>query len=469
MEQRYESARGITLIALVITIIILLLLAGIAIGTLTGENGILTKATQAGEKYKIETAREKIQLAVQSYEIDKEKTTLYDELLKVEGLTYIDPSGENQYDGPPYTVIVDGYEFIVQKREGTEALEVIYKGEAQERKEVPEISIDYDKDKVENLKLTIKATTKDEQGLKQIIVSKKRMDGENVIYENIYTENIQGNKEKTIQVQIPANGEYVIQAIGQNDTMTKQEVTIDNIVNATIVATVRLGEVIENHVAVTITGQNTEIPIKAIELYVEGQKVKTYEYEEPLMEKEEIYTIGNLEFYKNTSCYAKVINTKGKEGISSSVSTMNTSVIATATDLKNLAIQVNNIGNTFQGKTIRLIADINLNGSNTNQWTPIGYPSVAFCGIFEGNQHTIRNLFINTTASTMGLFGINYGTIQNLQIEDANIKSSGGNIGILAGTSTGNIKNITTKGTINAYRLAGGIAGTNERSCRELY
>lgn len=38
---------GITLIALVITIIVLLILAGISIATLTGENGILTKATTA--------------------------------------------------------------------------------------------------------------------------------------------------------------------------------------------------------------------------------------------------------------------------------------------------------------------------------------------------------------------------------------------------------------------------------------
>ena len=112
-----KKNNGITLIALVITIIVLLILAGISIGMLTGENGILTKATQASEKYKIETAREKIQLAVQSYEMDKENTTLYEELSKVEGLSYISPNGEHKNEGPPYTIIVDGYEFIVQNRE----------------------------------------------------------------------------------------------------------------------------------------------------------------------------------------------------------------------------------------------------------------------------------------------------------------------------------------------------------------
>lgn len=47
MEEKLKSKQGITLIALVITIIVLLILAGVTIATLTGENGILTKATQA--------------------------------------------------------------------------------------------------------------------------------------------------------------------------------------------------------------------------------------------------------------------------------------------------------------------------------------------------------------------------------------------------------------------------------------
>lgn len=51
-----NQVRGITLIALVITIIVLLILAGISIAMLTGENGILTKADEA----KRETRRQEI-------------------------------------------------------------------------------------------------------------------------------------------------------------------------------------------------------------------------------------------------------------------------------------------------------------------------------------------------------------------------------------------------------------------------
>ena len=45
-----KGKKGITLIALVITIIVLLILAGVSIATWTGENGILTRADDAKKK-----------------------------------------------------------------------------------------------------------------------------------------------------------------------------------------------------------------------------------------------------------------------------------------------------------------------------------------------------------------------------------------------------------------------------------
>ena len=51
--------KGITLIALVITIVVLLILAAVSIATLTGQNGILTRANDAKEDTARETAKEK--------------------------------------------------------------------------------------------------------------------------------------------------------------------------------------------------------------------------------------------------------------------------------------------------------------------------------------------------------------------------------------------------------------------------
>ncbi len=55
--------RGITLIALVITIIVLLILAGVTFATLTGENGILTKASEASRETEIANEQEQVSLA----------------------------------------------------------------------------------------------------------------------------------------------------------------------------------------------------------------------------------------------------------------------------------------------------------------------------------------------------------------------------------------------------------------------
>ncbi len=63
-----RKERGITLIALVITIIVLLILAGVAIAMLSGENGILRKAAEA--KTKTEEAQKEEQSILVDYEID---------------------------------------------------------------------------------------------------------------------------------------------------------------------------------------------------------------------------------------------------------------------------------------------------------------------------------------------------------------------------------------------------------------
>ena len=57
-----NEIKGITLIALVITIIVLLVLAGVTIAMLTGDNGILMQAKVAKEKDKIAKIEEEVKL-----------------------------------------------------------------------------------------------------------------------------------------------------------------------------------------------------------------------------------------------------------------------------------------------------------------------------------------------------------------------------------------------------------------------
>ena len=59
-----KNNKGITLIALVVTIIVLLILAGVSIAMLTGQNGILNRASEASYQTKLADAAETINYAV---------------------------------------------------------------------------------------------------------------------------------------------------------------------------------------------------------------------------------------------------------------------------------------------------------------------------------------------------------------------------------------------------------------------
>lgn len=61
---------GITLIALVITIIVLLILAGVSIAMLSGENGLLNRSSQAADKQIIAGAKDDITTAVAAFGAD---------------------------------------------------------------------------------------------------------------------------------------------------------------------------------------------------------------------------------------------------------------------------------------------------------------------------------------------------------------------------------------------------------------
>ena len=73
MKKKRQRIRekGITLIALVITIIILLILAGVTIATLTGDNGILKQANNAKERTKQASVEENIELILQEAYMDE--------------------------------------------------------------------------------------------------------------------------------------------------------------------------------------------------------------------------------------------------------------------------------------------------------------------------------------------------------------------------------------------------------------
>ena len=102
---------GITLIALVITIIVLLILAGVSIAMLTGQNGILTQANNAKTSTANKSAEEKVKLAVMAARTQSEDASLDLEKLKTEVTTNY--GGQLEGTAFPATVTIDGKLFTV--------------------------------------------------------------------------------------------------------------------------------------------------------------------------------------------------------------------------------------------------------------------------------------------------------------------------------------------------------------------
>ena len=79
-----KNEKGVTLVTLVITIVVLIILAGIAINFAMGENGIFRKAEDSRHKYTQEQIKEKISLKIDDIQIEKQGNATLNDL---DGLT----------------------------------------------------------------------------------------------------------------------------------------------------------------------------------------------------------------------------------------------------------------------------------------------------------------------------------------------------------------------------------------------
>ncbi len=109
-NSKEKNEEGITLIALVITIVVLLILAGISIQMLTGDNGILTRAGEAKQATEKANAKEQIQVEVLGSfdaKTNQNLTVLKDRLGKI--------GAEVKNSDFPLYVIYKGNEFIISE------------------------------------------------------------------------------------------------------------------------------------------------------------------------------------------------------------------------------------------------------------------------------------------------------------------------------------------------------------------
>ena len=113
MGKVLKNRKGITLIALIITIIILLILAGVTITMITGDNGILKQATNARETNSKAEFEEQVKLAVMASRVNDTASidlkTLDEELNKISGTTITKSADDNL----PWIVKKGSYEVTI--------------------------------------------------------------------------------------------------------------------------------------------------------------------------------------------------------------------------------------------------------------------------------------------------------------------------------------------------------------------
>lgn len=101
-------------------------------------------------------------------------------------------------------------------------------------------------------------------------------------------------------------------------------------------------------------------------------------------------------------------------------------------------------------------------------WNPIGDKN-PFKGIFDGNGHTVSDLYINNSGNTLGLFGLVDGAeIKNVIVqgnvtgfyEEGN-SQSGQYVGLVLGIGSSGVKleNCESRGSVTGYKYVGGIVG----------
>ena len=206
-----KKSKGITLVALVVTIVVLILLAGISINFAIGNNGISTKAKQAKEMQEMSDVHDKLELIRGKVAVDNETIVTWDkykdELIK-ENIITGDDDVEDIEDGKKQIVTDTGYVAVIEiTSDGT----------------VGKIEIIGKEDSLK-VNITNVAVTSETSSIK-VDVAAKRTD--NATFKYYYK--IEGGEYQTSPVHEGTDLSYTITNLAQNTTYTiKVEATNKN-------------------------------------------------------------------------------------------------------------------------------------------------------------------------------------------------------------------------------------------------
>lgn len=422
MKKTKEARRnkGITLIALVITIIVLLILAGISIATLTEDNGIITSVKTA----KINTAEaEKDEIE----KLNQMEETMHENVPGELFLQYnIEYSESRDYAKIIITPRIGGipklqtYEEFINPQKALE-------GKSYDEKK--ELVISYARDEI--LKDYFEETYPGQEVTEEMVLSALRVSSIDELCHNVGVKNID---ELIINAQIIGRTDYQKYYTNYQETHNEEITIMDS------------------------NGESRVIEIGEEYRYIATSN-DTYNF---------IAKYDSQEVSKDVQVNG-IIPVKEMEIAKENE---NTYFISKIEDLVKLSINVNN-GYEYQGKTFKLIKNLDFNDAssyaNANDKKTFGdyngdgivegikdellkadvggikqigttkyieYISseYSFKGTLEGNNKTISNLLVRGKET---FFNKNEGNIQNMTVTGSNSPLCGENRGIISGCSNG--------------------------------
>ena len=432
--KRNKKQNAITLIALVITIVVLLILAGVTIASITGENGILTKVqmakinTEEAEKEEMEkfnkleeemhgniTGELFLQYDIE-YSVNKEyaKIMVYPRIGGIPRLQtyeeYINPKKE--LEGKSYDEKKEIF-FNYEREYNKEYYEETYPGQ-----EITEelILSDYDVSTIDELCQNNGVESIDEYIIKKQIIGRKEYNEYYDNYQESYSENITiiNPKGESNVITIGTGYEYIVTSDGvynfiaqYNNQETNKDIQVNGLASA-----------------------------KEMEIAKENKDTYVISTIEDLV-KLSINVNNGIDYQGKT---LKLIN---------NLDFSNTSSYANANDKKTFG-DYNGDGVIEGIKDEILKEDVGgIKIIGTTKYIDYYNLEYSFKGVFEGNNKIISNLFVNEKES---FFNKNEGNIQNITIKGKNSGICNYNYG-------------TISGCVNASEIqqsgSSGIAGRN--------
>lgn len=501
-----KRQRGITLIALVITIIVLLILAGISIATLIGENGLLTKAIETRKNTEMAEIKERAEL-VKNEMIIEEKNNK-DNIKRGALVSEINAELDGVKEG--YSSIVRQGKYIVKVDSELNITVEEYTGEFLENGELGLILTCLTTEKnVEAVKIEVEVRIggmPSYEEYAQEILEEKTIEEKEQYFIEYYRNNME-NQYPEYEVNVDNILKYYL----RKENMTLEDYykergyeTLDKY----LISNRMVEKSLYSNSIITVTlpngnksNLNLLYPTTTFTVYNNGKYTINAEYETQKIEK--TIDISNI--------IDKVVYELPKED-------ENTYTISCIEDLVGLSLNVNNCVNNYSGKTVKLLNNLDFNDDDSYKnpndkslgdinndgkveeiktevttgsgFVPIGigsdYDSVSnvslykyFNGKFDGNGKEIANLYINSietpekTEEYIGLFGYISSSafeVKNLTLtgnitvdktlQPGAVEYVGGIVGYLSSGSIEGCNNYTNiKTSTDWTNLTGGITG----------